>query len=49
MGAMGRSGRKILVVDDDPWIAKMLEFVANDAGHAAIVCKDGNDALEKFG
>jgi len=42
------SGRKILVVDDDPWIAKMLEFVASDAGHVAIVCKDGNDAIEKF-
>jgi CheY-like chemotaxis protein len=42
------SGRKILVVDDDPWIAKMLEFVVTDAGHVAIVCKDGNDALEKF-
>ena len=48
MGAMAGSGRKILVVDDDPWIAKMLEFVASDAGHIAIVCKDGNDALEKF-
>src|SRR6266851_6442574 len=45
---MPPSGRKILVVDDDPWIAKMLEFVASDAGHVAIVCKDGNDALEKF-
>src|SRR3954468_2619241 len=45
---MAGSGRKILVVDDDPWIAKMLEFVASDAGHVAIVCKDGNDALDKF-
>lgn len=45
---MAGSGRKILVVDDDPWIAKMLEFVASDAGHVAVVCKDGNDALEKF-
>lgn len=45
---MAGSGRKILVVDDDPWIAKMLEFVASDAGHAAVVCKDGNDAIEKF-
>src|SRR5206468_3908621 len=45
---MAGSGRKILVVDDDPWIAKMLEFVASDAGHAAIVCKDGQDAIEKF-
>src|SRR5438128_989181 len=40
--------RKILVVDDDPWIAKMLEFVASDAGHIAVVCKDGHDAVEKF-
>lgn len=45
---MAGSGRKILVVDDDPWIAKMLEFVASDAGHVAVVCKDGNDAIEKF-
>src|SRR5437762_6464653 len=45
---MPPSGRKILVVDDDPWIAKMLEFVASDAGHVAVVCKDGNDAIEKF-
>src|SRR5438552_2498741 len=45
---MPSSGRKILVVDDDPWIAKMLEFVASDAGHVAVVCKDGNDALDKF-
>ncbi len=45
---MAQTGRKILVVDDDPWIAKMLEFVATDAGHTAVVCKDGVDALEKF-
>src|SRR5437879_1724977 len=45
---MAGSGRKILVVDDDPWIAKRLEFVASDAGHVAVVCKDGNDAIEKF-
>lgn len=45
---MAGSGRKILVVDDDPWIAKMLEFVASDAGHVAVVCRDGNDAIEKF-
>ena len=41
-------GRKILVVDDDPWIAKMLEFVVTDAGHRAVVCRDGADAIEKF-
>src|SRR5260370_40697064 len=45
---MAGSGRKILVVDDDPWIAKLLEFVASDAGHVAVVCKDGFDAIEKF-
>ncbi len=45
---MGTAARKILVVDDDPWIAKMLEFVASDAGHTAVVCKDGLDAIEKF-
>ena len=45
---MPASGRRILVVDDDPWIAKMLEFVASDAGHAAVVAKDGQDALDKF-
>ena len=45
---MGTAARKILVVDDDPWIAKMLEFVASDAGHVAVVCKDGLDAIEKF-
>jgi CheY-like chemotaxis protein len=45
---MAQTGRKILVVDDDPWIAKMLEFVATDAGHTAVVCKDGVDTLEKF-
>ena len=26
----------------------MLEFVASDAGHSAVVCKDGVDAIEKF-
>src|SRR5260370_34361857 len=45
---MAGSGRKILVVDDDPWIEKMLEFVASDAGQVAVVCKDGFDAIEKF-
>ena len=44
---MAVASRKILVVDDDPWIAKMLEFVCSDAGHVAVVCKDGNDALDK--
>src|ERR1700682_1585770 len=46
--AMAGPGRKILVVDDDPWIAKLLEFVVSDAGHVAVVCKDGNDAIDKF-
>lgn len=45
---MAQTGRRILVVDDDPWIAKMLEFVVTDAGHTAIVCKDGVDAVDKF-
>ena len=45
---MAGTGRRILVVDDDPWIAKMLEFVASDAGHTAVVCKDGHEAIEKF-
>lgn len=45
---MSTSGRRILVVDDDPWIAKMLEFVVTDAGHTAVVCKDGVDAVDKF-
>ena len=45
---MAGPGRKILVVDDDPWIAKLLEFVVSDAGHVAVVCKDGNDAIERF-
>src|ERR1700687_1867905 len=44
---MSPSGRKILGVDDDPWIAKMLEFVATDAGHVAVDCKDGYDAIDK--
>ena len=44
---MAGPGRKILVVDDDPWIAKLLEFVVSDAGHVAVVCKDGNDAIKK--
>lgn len=43
--AVRRSGA-ILVVDDDPELRELLEFVLKDEGHRALAAQDGAEALE---
>jgi len=38
--------RKILVVDDDPYILMSLEFLMKKNGYDVIVARNGNEALE---
>jgi DNA-binding response OmpR family regulator len=38
--------RKILVVDDDPYILMSLEFLMKKNGYEVIVARNGNEALE---
>jgi len=40
--------RKILVVDDEPQIARVLRMALESNGYEVIVARDGVDALEKF-
>ena len=30
---MASATRKVLIVDDDPWVGKLVEFVARDLGY----------------
>ena len=41
-------GRKILVVDDEPQIARVLRMALESNGYEVTVARDGVDALEKF-
>jgi DNA-binding response OmpR family regulator len=41
--------RKILIVDDDPWVGKLVEFVARDFDFEPLMARDGAEALEMFG
>lgn len=45
---MASSGRKLLIVDDDPWVAKLVEFVGRDLGFDPVIARDGAQALERF-
>ena len=40
------SGRRVLVVDDDPDIRELLVSVLSDDGYEAASARDGRDALE---
>lgn len=40
--------RKVLIVDDDPWVGKLVEFVARDLGYEPLLARDGAEALELF-
>ncbi len=39
---------KILVVDDDPFVAEMLAMILEDEGYGIETAESGEDALEKF-
>ncbi len=39
------SGKRILVVDDDPQLLKLLACVVRDLGHCVLQAKDGVEAL----
>lgn len=40
--------RKILVVDDDPYILMSLEFLMKKAGHAVMIARNGTEALSSI-
>jgi len=46
-GAEG-SGEKLLVVDDDPFIARLLEIELAAAGYQVRVANDGQQAMEQL-
>lgn len=47
-GFMSAVTRKVLIVDDDPWVGKLVEFVARDLGYEPLLARDGAEALELF-
>ena len=40
-------GSKILIVDDDPWIARMVKTMMESRGHTVDTAKEGQEGLEK--
>jgi DNA-binding response OmpR family regulator len=40
--------KKILVVDDDPYILMSLEFLMKKAGHTVMIARNGTEALESI-
>lgn len=47
-GVMASATRKVLIVDDDPWVGKLVEFVARDLGYEPLLARDGAEALDKY-
>lgn len=41
------AGAQILIVDDDPWIVRMVTTVLEKRGHTIHACVDGEDGLQK--
>ena len=41
--------RRILVVDDEPHIARIIELKLQDGGYEVEACHDGEQALERLG
>ena len=44
----GKAGMRILVVDDEPQITRVLRTSLQSNGHEVTVAQDGADALEQF-
>ncbi len=44
--SLGPTGESVLVVDDDPFIARLLEIELRAAGYDVRVANDGEQALE---
>lgn len=42
------AARKVLIVDDDPWVGKLVEFVARDLDFQPIHARDGAEALDRY-
>ena len=41
-------GVKVLVVDDEPTIVRLMEFILARQGHEMLVAVNGEEALEKI-
>lgn len=46
--ALSRDKRSILVMDDDPQVRKIIRTMLGQAGYAASVAANGDQAVEKF-
>jgi len=44
---MGEESRKILIVDDEPDVASLLNLMLKSKGYETIIAGDGQEALEK--
>lgn len=42
------AGRRILLVEDEPTLLRVLEMILTDAGYDVTACFDGDQALRKF-
>ena len=43
------AGNTVLVIDDEPMVAALLEDLVDDLGHRAVVCSNRHEALERLG
>ncbi|MEW6184669.1 MAG: response regulator [Thermodesulfobacteriota bacterium] len=48
MNQTDKSNKKVLIVDDSPWVRKMLKGLLDNWGHQVIEAQDGEQALEKL-
>jgi CheY-like chemotaxis protein len=39
---------RVLVIDDEEDMRRVVEVILKNAGHDAVLAVDGNDALQKF-
>lgn len=42
------SGKKILIIEDDSLIVKILDFILKKEGYETFISNDGNDGIEKI-
>jgi CheY-like chemotaxis protein len=48
MDQMNKEKKKILIVDDSPWVRKMLKGLLDSWDHQVVEAQDGEQALEKL-
>jgi len=48
MNQTDKANKKVLIVDDSPWVRKMLKGLLDSWGYQVIEAEDGEQALEKL-